>query len=245
MKCQQAQQLIHEYVDQQVSGQSMTLAPFDSLSLHFDQCVACAEKLRQEQQFRQLLTQLNKSAPVPPPSAGFIDRALRSAVEQKHVGHQVSHRQGFIKGFGSALAAGLALWVVVSALPTHENLKAPSELSNDIVTISLQEPTNVNLAFHSLKDVQDATITIRLSDNLQLVGYQDRQTLEWKTNLVAGDNVLTLPVKALKPQQGKIIAQISHNNLHKSIELTLDVKSDTNANKPGISDNYNIVTPVV
>ena len=247
MKCQEVQQLIHDYLDQLMLGQAILgSAKFKSLAHHFELCNECAEKLQQEQQFRLLLKNLNKDAPVPASSAGFVDRALRTAALQNNTVHHASHRQGFIKGFGSALVAGLALWVVAVLLPPLNKDSSPDlpAVGGNVLTVSLQESTDIKLAFHSLKEVQNATIRISLSDNIELEGYQNQQTLEWKTNLVAGDNVLILPIKALKPHQGKIIAQISHNNLHKSIELTLDIKNDADTYKPKVSDNYKITTPV-
>jgi hypothetical protein len=257
MKCQEAQQLIQDYLDQQCPDPQISPDYFEPLTLHLNQCAECAKTLEQERQFRQRLNQLNINAPVPLPSNGFVDKALRTAVAKNNAGQRDSHRrdphrrdphrQGFIKGFGSALAAGLALWAAVSLFPMDKKplSHTAAQSGNDIISVSLNEATNVKLAFHSLKDMPGATITIDLTDNLELVGYQSRQTLEWKTDLVAGDNILTLPIKALKPNQGKIIAKVSHNNLHKSIELILDVKNDTDTDKPGISDKNNIITPVV
>jgi hypothetical protein len=243
MKCQEAQPLIDDYLDG-------VLSPIqaESLTAHCAQCGDCSDTLAQARQFRQLLS----SAAVPPPSAGFVDRALRHAVQQNGPTHHDSHKKGFIKGFGSAIAAGLALWVMVSVLPTHQGTETqpPAPLASNsqnqtdnTISISLHEATSVTLAFHAAQAVEGATITINLSDNLELVGYQNRQTLEWQTNLVAGDNVLTLPIKALKSQQGKIIAQVTHNNLMKSIELKLDVKSNSDTKKP-VSKNLIITTPV-
>lgn len=240
MKCEQAQQLIQDYLDELLdSGQA------EKLAAHYRNCNDCAKKLTQERQFRQLL----KGAPVPPPSAGFVDRALRQAVHSVEKHHHVSHRQGFIKGFGSALVAGVALWAVVSLFPTDQ-----ASLSNggeNSISISLHESRDVKLAFFTEKAVQGATIKISLSDNIEIAGYQNRQTLEWKTDLLKGDNVLTLPIKGLQPRQGKIIAQISHKNLVKSIELKLnvkkelDVKEGTKVKKPGFSNNNIIIkTPV-
>lgn len=240
MKCEKAQQLINDYLDELLDP-----AQAEVFHDHYNHCSHCAEKLTQERQFRQLL----KSAPVPPPSAGFVDRALRQAVHSVDSHHHVSHRQGFIKGFGSALVAGLALWAVVGLFPV-ERTPLPNGSENSI-SISLQEARDVKLAFYTEKAVQGATIKISLSDNVEIAGYQNRQTLEWKTDLLKGDNVLTLPIKGLKPQQGKIIAQISHNNLVRSIELKLnvqkdlDVKEGLKAKKPGFSNNNNITkTPV-
>ena len=253
MNCQETQSHIDDYLDGVLSPTQIR-----SLTAHCEQCGECAESLAQSQRVRQLLV----NALVPPPSAGFVDRALQQAVQQgaeqvtqQQAGrtHHDSHRQGFIKGFGSAIAAGLALWAVVSLFPAQqvtdtqtsgENLAQNVQNENEnAISISLHESTSIKLAFHAAQAVQGATITISLSDNLEVVGYQNRQTLEWKTDLLAGDNVLTLPVKALSPIQGRIIAQVSHNKLQKSIELKLNVKNNSELKKP-VSKNHIITTPV-
>ncbi|WP_455210840.1 zf-HC2 domain-containing protein [Kaarinaea lacus] len=251
MKCQEVQSLIDDYLDGLLNrGQAETI------TAHCTNCSECADAMSQNRQLRQLL----KSAAVPPPSTGFVDRALRHAVQQNgpiHRGpmHHDSHRQGFIKGFGSALAAGLAIWAVVSLFPSQQGTETQTPMqrvaqnqtnnqaNDNAISITLHEATSIKLAFHTAQAVEGATITINLSDNLELVGYQNRQTLEWKTNLLAGDNVLTLPIKALQLQQGKIIAQVSHNNVKKFIELKLDVKNNSDIQKP-VSKNHIITTPV-
>jgi hypothetical protein len=264
MKCSEAQAHIDDYLDELLSSTDEV----EALAAHYRQCDQCAEKIAKERQFRQLL----KNTPVQPPSAGFVDRALYNAAQQNaaqqgpaerfdstahihsHI-HKHSHRKGFIKGFGSALAAGLALWAVVSLFPQQQPAITTSPTStttqtvaqapiDNIISISLHEPTNITLAFHAAKAVQGATITISLSDNLELAGYQHRQTLEWKTDLLAGDNVLTLPVQALSAQQGKIVARIRHSNLVKSIELKLNVQNDDSETKP-VSENNLTTTRAV
>ncbi|KPJ94797.1 MAG: hypothetical protein AMJ53_04535 [Gammaproteobacteria bacterium SG8_11] len=245
MKCREAKSIIDDYLDGELPSIQAEL-----FSAHCDQCTDCANALATTQKTRQQIRQFLKSAEIPPPSEGFVDRALRRATQQTDSTHHDSHRQGFIKGFGSAIAAGLALWAVLSLFPQQETQTqtpvpsvAQNQLDENAINISLHEATSIKLAFHAAQAVEGATITISLSDNLELVGYQNRQTLEWKTNLVAGDNVLTLPIKALKAQQGKIIAQVSHNNLMKSIELKLDVKNSADVKKP-VSKNQIITTPV-
>ena len=259
MNCQETQSLIDDYLDGLLNPNQAK-----SLMAHCEQCGDCADSLAHAQQFRELL----KNASVPPPSTGFVERALQQAVHQgaQKAGqtaaqesahkagptHHDSHRQGFIKGFGSAIAAGLALWVVVSLFPSQQSTTQPQtstentarhSQNENTISIALQESTSIKLAFHTAQAVQGATITISLSDNLELVGYQNRQTLEWKTDLVAGDNVLTLPVKALNPQQGKIVAQVSHNKFMKSIELNLNVRNNSDAKKP-VSKNHIATTPI-
>ena len=73
MNCQEAQPLIDDYLDGLLDSSQR-----EQLTAHLNQCVDCAEALAQERQFRQML----KSAPLPPPSTGFVDRALRQAVQQ-------------------------------------------------------------------------------------------------------------------------------------------------------------------
>ena len=261
MQCHEVQTHIDDYLDGLLNSTEV-----EKFTAHYRRCDQCADAVAQAQKFRQLL----KNSPFPPPSAGFVDRALRTAVKQGRATHHdthghlytLSHRKGFIRGFGSAVAAGLALWVVVSLYPAQQTSSQQSlsqqSLSTQTVervaatiqdpmastmSISLYEPTNITLAFHAVKAVQGATITIRLSDNLELAGYQNRQTLKWETDLLAGDNVLTLPIKALNPQQGKIIAQVSHSNLMKSIELQLNVQAASGATKP-VSEFKLIATPL-
>ena len=260
MKCDEAQILIEDHLDGLLDSTQT-----GALTVHIRQCRDCADSLKRAQQFRQML----KNAPLPPPSAGFVDRALRNAVQQGRAAHHTSHlhhhshKQGFVKGFGTAIAAGVALWAVVSLFPTQQPafdqqplaqapLATPTQVSqsadtllaDNSISISLYEPTNVRLAFHAVNAVQGATITISLSDNLELVGYSNRHTLEWTTDLRAGDNVLTLPIKALNPQAGKIVAQVTHNNLKKFIELNLDVRQENNEPKP-VSEHYQTPARIV
>lgn len=210
MQCEQAQTLIDDYMDGLLPSEQAA-----AIAHHIDDCEDCAKKVAEQQSLQKALVTME----IPSPSQGFVDRALHNAVM---VNSHKQHRHGFIKGFGSALAAGLALWAVVALFPMQNAGNGPDK--ENVIQISLYETHDVKLAFHTDREVQGATIKIRLSDNINIAGYQGRQTLEWQTDFVKGDNVLTLPVKGLKASSGQLVAEVKHKNLTKSIVVNLNVK---------------------
>ena len=67
----------------------------------------------------------------------------------------------------------------------------------------------VRLAIDSAAAVDNARLTITLSDNLGIEGYGNRRTLTWNTPLKAGVNMLSLPVYAIALGDGEIAANLS------------------------------------
>lgn len=210
MDCKQLQNQLDDYLDG-----TLAEAERQAIHAHLSACSTCQSVIAEEKDLRDMLRNL----PVPPPSAGFADRALRIAVERNSQHH---HRAGFIKGFGAAMAAGLALWVIVGILPVS---KAPTTSGDHEISIALYQTQNVKLAFHTVNEIKDARITIQLPENLALAGYEGRRELAWRTDLTKGDNILTLPIKAQAIAKGRILARIEHGNQTKTIEIAIDVKS--------------------
>ena len=96
---------------------------------------------KQDQEIQALL----KDYPMPEASAVFYDQALARAM---HEGPRRQRRRWIMTGFGSAVAAGLALWFVGGfffATPV-----APvAEPGIPGITMTLEEPRTVNLVFAS------------------------------------------------------------------------------------------------
>jgi hypothetical protein len=159
---------------------------------------------------------------VEPPSDGFAERALRRAVTTNA---EQRHRAAYYKGFGSAVAAGLMLWLAVGLFPVRDGLQPEQAIS-----IAVEETRELTLAFNSVKALDNATISIHLPDNVQLVGYEDSRVLEWQANLTQGDNVLRLPLKALRAESGQLIAHIKHAQQSKTIKIRLNV------GQPGLTE---------
>jgi len=210
MDCNQLNTHLDDYIDH-----SLDEKVDQAISVHVSQCSACQSVIAKEQELRDMLRQL----PVPQPSAGFAERAMRIAVERNSHHH---HRAGFIKGFGAAIAAGLMLWIVIGVLPVSRQMTAPDP--GHQISIALYGTQNVKLAFHAVSELKDAKITIQLPDNLALTGYEGRRELVWHTHLKQGDNILTLPIRAEAIAKGRIRAKVEHDNQIKTIEIAVDVK---------------------
>lgn len=210
MDCEQLNGQLDDYLDH-----VMATRKYEALQAHIAKCGSCQAVIAEEQALRDMLRQL----PVPKQSSGFADRVIRIAVERNSHHH---HRAGFIKGFGAAMAAGLALWIVVGILPVSRQVPAPAV--NHEISIALYQTQNVKLAFHAVSAVKDARITIQLPDNLALSGYEGQHELVWHTHLKQGDNILTLPIHAKSIAKGIIRAKVEQGKRTRSIEIAVDVK---------------------
>ena len=71
---------------------------------------------RHENIEEQELLELLKDYPVPDAQAGFYDQALVHAAQQ---GTKRQRNRWMLTGFGSAIAAGLAIWVITAVLMDH------------------------------------------------------------------------------------------------------------------------------
>ena len=208
MSCEYVQNLLPAYIDNELAGDETSL-----VRLHLDSCESCRGQLAEEHELNALLAAM----PVAESSEGFSDRAIKNAIEQQPQQH---HRVGFIKGFGAAMAAGLALWVVVGVLPVSSSGQNSAQKE---ISIALHSVHKVKLAFHTASYLNGARITIKLPDHVELVGYKGRKTLSWNADLNKGDNVLTLPVRASAVTRGSIVAKIEHEGQIKTMVIGVGV----------------------
>lgn len=176
----------------------------------------------------------------------------RPVASTEQVGrHQ--QRRGFMLGFGSAAAAALALWVVVGAFPeavspvqvvaeeavaTNAAAVIPASTASTKaaprpeLSIALNKQQDIRLAFYSGQSLEGARITIRLPENVALVGYPGRRELSWTTSLKKGDNLLRLPVIATQIAHGELVADIEYQDQVKTLTLGLEAKM-TDASRTG------------
>ena len=68
----------------------------------------------------------------------------------------------------------------------------------------------MHVAIEADRPLQDATISILLSGDVQLEGFGDRRELSWTEDLDAGINKLTLPLKAVGESGGQLVVRLSH-----------------------------------
>ena len=104
---------------------------------------------KKDQEIQALL----KDYPMPEATAAFYDQALARAT---HDGSRRQRNRWLLTGFGSAIAAGLVLWLIGGFFLTTPDL--PNHVA-DIpgITMTLEEPRVVNLVFASATALDSAT----------------------------------------------------------------------------------------
>lgn len=209
MPCQQLNDVFDDYIDGLRSDAA-------SLHLHIAGCSDCQVRVAHERQLRAALADY-ASASVPQPDPAFFARALAVAVQDRS---RKQHNRGWLKGFGSALAAGLVIWLVAGGWLEPREQPAEAQLQ---VAMALENPRTINLVFSSATDLSDATLTVSLPPGIELQGFQGQREISWMTSLRQGRNVLPLKLIAISPQGGELLATLQHDGDNKTFRLQVNV----------------------
>ncbi|MDX1498378.1 MAG: hypothetical protein R3176_00685 [Woeseiaceae bacterium] len=167
---------------------------------------------------RELLALLG-AYPAPEPDEGFYERALARAT---HVGSRRQRNRWLAAGFGSALAAGLALWMIAGAFLGNPDLPQ-TDAPIPGITMALEEPRTVNLVFSSAAALERATLTVSLPDGVELAGFPGQREISWQTSLDAGKNVLPLTLIALTPAGGELTARLEHEHRNRTFRVRVNI----------------------
>ncbi len=165
------------------------------------------------------LTLLLKDYPMPQATAGFFAQAL---VRATHEGSRRQRNRWIMTGFGSAVAAGLVLWMVGGFLLTTPDLPVADPAIPGI-TMTLEEPRTINLVFASAEPLDSATLTVQLPDGIEMSGFPGQREVTWQTSLNAGKNLLPLKLIATSPLGGEVYATLRHDNRGRTFRLRVDV----------------------
>ncbi len=173
------------------------------------------ETAKQDQEIQALL----KDYPMPEATTAFYDQAL---VRATHEGTRRQRNRWLMTGFGGALAAGLALWLIAGFFLTSPNLPATDP---DIpgITMTLEEPRTVNLVFASATDLDSATLTVTLPDGIELAGFPGQREIAWQTSLKQGKNFLPLELIAVSPVGGEVLARLEHDDRDRTFRLRVEI----------------------
>ena len=174
-----------------------------------------SKQTTQEQELLELL----KDYPVPEAQAGFYDQAI---VQAAHQGTKRQRNCWMMTGFGSAVAAGLAIWVITAMLWTAPQVP-DADPTIPGVTVMLEEERTVRLMFASATALDDATLTVTLPDGIELAGFPGQREITWETSLEEGKNVLPLTLIALTPAGGELLARLEHKDRSRTFRLQVDV----------------------
>ncbi|MDJ0699417.1 MAG: hypothetical protein QNJ07_06130 [Woeseiaceae bacterium] len=169
----------------------------------------------QDRELRDLL----KDYPMPEASAAYFDDAL---VKAARTGARRQRNRWLLTGFGSAIAAGLAIWFMAGVLMTTPDLpQADAPIPE--VTIALEEPKTINLVFASATALDSAVLTVTLPEGIELAGFPGQKEISWETSLVEGKNRLPLKLIALTPHGGELLARLEHKDRDREFRLRVDV----------------------
>jgi hypothetical protein len=162
---------------------------------------------------------LLKDYPMPEATAGFYDQAL---VRATHEGSRRQRNRWLMTGFGSAIAAIVAVWVVSGVLLSTPETPNPGTTIPG-VSIALEQPRTVNLVFASATSLDAATLTVSLPDGIELDGFPGQREITWETSLNKGRNLLPLTLVALSPAGGVLLARLEHDDRDRVFRLRVDV----------------------
>jgi len=171
--------------------------------------------MMQEQELLELL----KDYPVPEAQAGFYDQAL---VQAAHQGARRNRNRWLLTGFGSAIAAGLAIWVITAMLMTTPQVPDVDPAIPG-VTIALEQEQTVRLVFASAMALDSATLTVSLPEGIELAGFPGQREITWETSLEEGKNLLPLTLIALTPAGGELLARLEHKDRNRTFRLLVEV----------------------
>lgn len=211
MNCEHTLSNLDDYVDGSIGTEQ-----HDAIASHVAECTSCQSVIEREQDLRGLL----KDYPMPNATSTFFDQAL---VRATHVGTRQQRNRWLATGFGSAIAAGLAVWVVSGLLLMNPELPGGADLAIPDVSMALEEPRTVNLVFSSATAMDGAVLTVSLPDGIELAGFPGQREITWETRLNEGRNLLPLTLIALTPTGGELLARLEHNDRGRTFRLQLNV----------------------
>ncbi len=177
------------------------------------------DKTNEQDQDDPQIRALLKDYPMPQADTGFYDQALARAT---HVGSRRQRNRWLMTGFGSAVAAGVAVWLISGLLMTAPQMP-DVDASIPGVTVTLAEPRTVNLIFSSATALESATLTVSLPDGIELAGFPGQREISWKTSLQVGRNLLPLKLIALTPVGGELLARLEHDDRNRVFRLQVNV----------------------
>ena len=199
MNCQTTNHLLQDFIDDRLSGRDTK-----QVGAHLEQCVACRENYQNTLSVIELL----KQARVPSASPDFTTRVLECAAA---AGQPTRGRR--LPYIASGIAASfMVVFVLLSMMINPPRPSAPIVLIGDQVQ-------TIKVAIESAHSVDSIRMTIDVSDNLEISGYQNQKVISWNTRLEKGTNIIALPVSAIARGDGEINARVGLRDREKVFKI--------------------------
>lgn len=176
-----------------------------------ENCRAFAEDLR--------LADLLQELPRPKPPEGFGEQALEQAWQASATGTR-RHPGRWLAAAASLLLAVFIGWQY-QMQPAGPSV--PATEGRQIVELIPSESRTLDILMNSNKDYPDAKITVQLQDGAYLDGYPESQRrLQWDNPILAGNNLLSLPVTLKGMSHSRITVTVSAGNARKEMHISLE-----------------------
>ena len=207
--------LIAEQIDDFLDGE---LAEPERLSVetHVASCASCEVLVAEARKLHDMLRIYGEST-MPAVDAGFFDQSIARAVLE---GTKRQRSRWVMTGFGGAVAAAMALWIVSGVFFTTPDVAEPSVPS---VTMSLEQPRTLNLVFASAIALENATMTVFLPEGVEVEGFAGKREITWMTSLDEGRNILPLTLIATSAVGGELLATLRHDGDDKTFRLKVSI----------------------
>ncbi len=208
MHCDQFRQNLDPYLDGELD-ESLS----HEFEAHTSECDACDALRTRKEALRRTL----RAIPVPPPEHGFLDAVVEETLISAH---RNETRFRATAGIGAAVAAGVVAWLVL-VLPA--DLPTMPEPSLETVEITMNVEKTFRLTFDSKRELQAAAISVELPDGVEVVGYEGRTSVRWRTTVKAGTNILELPIVVRSGNGGAVLAKLEHEGKQKTFRFAVKV----------------------
>jgi hypothetical protein len=186
-------------------------APGAALAAHFADCDGCRDRFADARLVAAL-----RAESVPEPSPGFVDAAIRQATQVRFV---PAHRVGAIAAVVAVI--GIAVGVLVGV----QWQRAPGMAAALVqVELPLNQSAMVRLLIESPTDQDVATVSIELANNIELAGFANQHHVEWQTRLVAGKNLLALPLQLTTASDSHFDVAVAYGATRKAIRVAVRPK---------------------
>lgn len=177
------------------------------MQLHAAGCAGCGRAYRRAADLHAAL----RGFDVPGMRPGFAEHALARATAATGRDERAFGRLRL----GVALAAGLALVIGVGAA---------WRAAPPTIVLTEKQPESVRLVFRAAEPIDGATLSLRLPENVEIVGYGAQRELTWQTDLREGANLLRLPLVARGPVSGEFVARLSSGARSRTFRLRVRVR---------------------
>jgi anti-sigma factor RsiW len=208
-------QLIAEQIDDFLDGE-LAATEMHTLETHVSTCASCAALVTGERNLRDMLRDYGEST-MPHADAAFFNQSIARAARD---GTLRQRNRWVITGFGGAVAAAMALWIVSGVFFSTPEFSEPAVPS---VTMTLEQPQTLNLVFASAETLENATMTVFLPEGVEVRGFSGQREITWMTSLDKGRNILPLTLIATSPAGGELLATLRHENDDKTFRLRVSV----------------------